>query len=190
MSRGNTMMLPATFTTDNTILLLIDFQERLFPVMHEKEKLLNNVLKLTKGALALEIPIIVTEQYPKGLGPTIPEIKGLIPDLKPVEKVCFSCCDEASFMERLGQLGRKQALVAGIEAHICVYQTAAALAKAGYQVEVAGDAIASREAENKAAALTRLSLMGILPTTVEMALFELLKIAKGDKFKLISAIVK
>jgi nicotinamidase-related amidase len=183
-------MLPAALAADNTALLLIDFQERLFPVMQDKEKLLNNVVKLTKGAVALELPIIVTEQYPKGLGPTIPEIKGLIPDLKPVEKVCFSCCDEPAFMERLGGLKRKQVLVAGIEAHICVYQTAAALAKAGYQVEVVADGIASREADNRAVALSRLGMMGILPTSVEMALFELLKIAKGDKFKQISAIVK
>jgi nicotinamidase-related amidase len=183
-------MLPTTFTTANTVLLLIDFQERLFPVMHDKEKLLNNVVKLVKGALALELPIIVTEQYSKGLGPTIPEIKGLIPDFQAVEKVCFSCCDEPAFMERLGGLKRKQVLVAGIEAHICTYQTAVALARAGYQVEVVSDGMASREAENKAAALVKLGMMGILPTSTEMALFELLKIAKGDKFKQISAIVK
>jgi nicotinamidase-related amidase len=183
-------MVPAALTTENTVLVLIDFQERLFPVMHDKEKLLNNAVKLIKGAVALELPIIVTEQYPKGLGPTIPEIKGLIPGFQPVEKVCFSCCDEPAFMERLGGLKRKQALVAGIEAHICTYQTAAALARAGYQVEVVADGIASREAENKAVALSRLGMMGILPTSVEMALFELLKAAKGDKFKQISAIVK
>jgi nicotinamidase-related amidase len=183
-------MVPAALTTENTVLILIDFQERLFPVMHDKEKLLNNVVKLIKGAVALELPIIVTEQYPKGLGPTIPEIKGLIPGFQAVEKVCFSCCDEPAFMERLGTLKRKQALVAGIEAHICTYQTAAALARAGYQVEVVADGIASREAENKAVALSRLGMMGILPTSVEMALFELLKAAKGDKFKQISAIVK
>jgi nicotinamidase-related amidase len=183
-------MLPNTLATDTTALLLIDFQERLFPVMHNKEKLLNNVIKLIKGAQALEIPIIATEQYPKGLGPTIPEIKALIPDLKAVEKVCFSCCDDIAFMERLGGLKRSQVLVAGIEAHICVYQTAAALARAGYQVEVAADGVSSREADNRRVALTKLGQMGILPTSVEMALFELLKIAKGDKFKQISAIIK
>jgi nicotinamidase-related amidase len=183
-------MLPTAFTADNTVLLLIDYQERLFPVMHDKEKLLNSVVKLVKGALALEIPIIVTEQYPKGLGPTIPEIKGLIPGFTAVEKVCFSCCDEPAFLERLGGLKRKQVLVAGIEAHICVYQTAIALAKAGYQVEVVADGIASREPDNRAVTLSRLGMVGILPTSVEMALFELLKVAKGDKFKAISAIVK
>jgi nicotinamidase-related amidase len=183
-------MLPANLTIENTVLLLIDFQERLFPVMHDKEKLLNSVAKLTKGALALELPVIVTEQYPKGLGPTIPELKSLFPSFKAIEKTCFSCCDEPAFMEAIAASKRKQIIIAGIEAHICTYQTAVALARAGYQVEVSSDCISSREAENKTAALTKLGLMGILPTTTEMALFELLKVAKGDKFKAISAIVK
>lgn len=183
-------MLPAALNIDNTVLVLIDFQERLFPVMHDKEKLLNNVVKLTKGALALEIPVIITEQYPKGLGPTIPEIKNLIPDVKPVEKTCFSCCDEPAFTAALEALKRKQVIIAGIEAHICTYQTAAALARAGYQAEVVTDGVSSREPENKAVALSKLALLGIMPTSTEMALFEVLKVAKGDKFKAISAIVK
>ena len=183
-------MIPAALTPENTVLVLIDFQERLFPVMSDKEKLLNNVAKLTRGALALELPIIVTEQYPKGLGPTIPEIKSLIPNFKAIEKTCFSCCDEPAFAETLSALKCKQIIIAGIEAHICTYQTAVALARAGYQVEVVSDGVSSREPENKTVALSKLGLIGILPTTTEMALFELLKIAKGEKFKAISAIVK
>jgi nicotinamidase-related amidase len=177
-------------TLENSVLVLIDFQERLFPVMYDKEKLLTNTIKLTKGAVALEIPVIITEQYPKGLGPTLPEIKSVIPSFKAVEKTCFSCCDEPAFMEALGSLKRKQIIVAGIQTHICLYPTRAALVKAGYQVEAAVDCVSSREIENKNTALTKLGLMGILPTTAEMALFELLKAAKGDKFKAISAIVK
>jgi len=184
------MNAPSALNTENTVLLLIDFQEKLFPVMHDKEKLLRNVVKLIKGIQVLEIPIILTEQYPKGLGPTIPEIKELIPNVKPVEKVCFNCCDESSFGEALGILKRKQVLIAGIEAHICVYQTAMALARAGYEVQVVGDGVASRDPENKLVALFKMGAAGISPTTTEMALFELLKIAKGDKFKQISAIVK
>ena len=117
------MNVPNPLSTDNTVLLLIDFQERLFPVMHDKEKLLRNVVKLIKGVKVLEIPIILTEQYPKGLGPTVLEIKELLPDVKPIEKVCFNCCDEESFCRSLESLKRRQALIAGIEAHICVYQT-------------------------------------------------------------------
>jgi nicotinamidase-related amidase len=184
------MNLPPPLNTASTVLLLIDFQERLFPVMHEKEKLLNNVVKLIKGVQVLEIPIILTEQYPKGLGPTISEIKELIPGVKPVEKVCFSCTDEEAFNKALETLKRKQVLMAGIEAHVCVYQTAMALARAGYEVQVVSDCVSSRDPENKLAALFKMGAAGISPTTMEMALFELLKVAQGDKFKQISAIVK
>src|SRR4030042_1129302 len=177
------MNVPKALDVANTVLLLIDFQERLFPVMHNKEKLLNNVVKLINGAKVLEIPLILTEQYPKGLGPTIPEIKELIPDVKPVEKVCFSCTDEAAFGQALKALKRKQVLIAGIESHICVYQTAMALAREGYEVQVVSDCVASRDPENKAAVLFKLGAAGISPTTTEMALFELLKLAQGDKFK-------
>jgi nicotinamidase-related amidase len=188
--RRDIMTIPPALNAENTVLLLIDFQERLFPVMYDKEKLLQNTVKLIKGAKALEIPVILTEQYPKGLGPTIPEIKELIPEIKPVEKVCFSCTDEESFNKELDALKRRQVLIAGIEAHICVYQTAMVLARAGCQVEPVSDCIASRNPENKATALVKMGAAGISPTTMEMALFELLKVAKGDKFKQISGIVK
>jgi nicotinamidase-related amidase len=184
------MNIPNPLATDNTVLVVIDFQERLFPVMHDKEKLLRNVVKLIKGVKVLEIPVVLTEQYPKGLGPTIPEIKELLPDMKPIEKVCFNCCDEESFGKSLESLKRKQVLIAGIEAHICVYQTAIALSQAGYEVQVVGDCVSSREPENKLVSLFKMGAAGISPTTTEMALFELLKVAKGDKFKQISNIVK
>ena len=184
------MKAPTLLTAENTVLLLIDFQEKLFPVMHDKEKLLRNVVKLVKGIKVLEIPIILTEQYPRGLGPTIPEIKELIPEIKPIEKVCFSCCDEASFGEALGALKLMQVLIAGIEAHICVYQTAMALSREGYEVQVVGDGVSSRDPENKLVSLFKMGAAGVSPTTTEMALFELLKVASGDKFKQISNIVK
>jgi nicotinamidase-related amidase len=184
------MSAPNPLFTDNTVLVVIDFQERLFPVMHDKEKLLRNVVKLIKGAKVLEIPILLTEQYPKGLGPTIPEIKELLPDIKPIEKVCFNCCDEEAFCGALESLKRQQVLIAGIEAHICVYQTAMALSRSGYEVQVVGDCVSSREPENKLVSLFKMGAAGISPTTTEMALFELLKVAKGDKFKQISGIVK
>ncbi len=184
------MTIPAPLTVENTALVLIDFQVRLFPVMHEKEKLLRNVIKLVKGAGVLEVPVILTEQYPKGLGPTLPEIKALLPDTRPVEKVCFSCCDEESFCRSLEALGRRQVLLAGIEAHVCVYQTAMALARAGYQVQVVSDAVSSRDPENKMVSLLALGAAGAGVTNVEMALFELLRVARGDKFKRISEIVK
>jgi nicotinamidase-related amidase len=176
--------------TANTVLLLIDFQERLFPAMDDKDTLLRNVIKLIKGIQVLEVPIILTEQYPRGLGPTIPEIKELVPAIMPIEKTCFSCCDAPDFMEALEGLKRKQVLIAGIEAHICVYQTAMALARQGYQVQPVSDCVASRDPANKKAALFKMGAAGVSPTTTEMALFELLKAAGTDKFKQISNIVK
>ena len=125
------MNIPAFLMPENTVLVAIDFQERLFPAMHEKEKLLRQVVKLIQGIQVMEIPMILTEQYPKGLGPTLPEITELLPDIKPIEKTCFSCCDSEAFRNALEASGRKQVLVCGIEAHICVYQTAFALARAG-----------------------------------------------------------
>ncbi|MCJ7604681.1 MAG: hydrolase [Dehalococcoidales bacterium] len=184
------MTIPDALTIDNTVLVLIDYQERLFPVMHEKEKLLKNVLKLVQGAKALGVPIILTEQYPKGLGSTLPEITKLLPDVKPLEKTCFSCCDEENFNAALKASGRKQVLIAGIEAHICVYQTAMALARRGYEVQVVGDCVSSRDPENKLVALFKMGAAGISPTTTETALFELLKVGRGDVFKQISGIVK
>jgi nicotinamidase-related amidase len=184
------MNVPNPLITENTVLVLIDFQERLFPAMHDKEKLLRNVLKLIQGAKVLEIPVVLTEQYPKGLGPTLPEIKELLPDIRPVEKVSFNCCDEAAFGKALESLKRKQVLIAGIEAHICVYQTAMALVRSGYKVQVVGDCISSRDPENKLVSLFRMGAAGVSPTTLEMALFELLRVARGDKFKQISDIVK
>lgn len=184
------MSVPNALTTDNTILVLIDYQERLFPAMHDKETLLRNVLKLVRGANVLGVPIILTEQYPKGLGRTLPEITEVLPDVKPLEKTCFSCCDEENFNAALKTSARKQVLIAGIEAHICVYQTAMALARSGYEVQVVSDCISSRDPENKLAALFKMGAAGISPTTTETALFELLKVGRGDVFKQISGIVK
>ena len=175
---------------ENTVLVVIDFQERLFPVMHDREKLLRQVVKLIQGAKVLDIPVILTEQYPKGLGPTLPEIAELLPDVKPIEKTCFSCCDAESFNNSVEATNRKQVLISGIEAHICVYQTAVALNQGGYEVQVVADCVSSRDPENKMVSLFKMGSVGIAPTTMETALFELLKIASGDEFKQISNIVK
>jgi len=184
------MSAPTLLTTDNTVLVVIDIQDRMVRVMHHKEILLQNLAKLIRGVQVLDIPVILTEQYPAGLGPTLPEIAELLPDIQPIEKICFNCCDEERFRQKLESLNRQQVLIAGIEAHICVYQTAMALLKSGYEVQVVADCISSRDVANKEVCLTKMSQAGISPTTTEMALFELLKVAKGDKFKQISNIVK
>lgn len=181
---------PHRLDPENTVLVAIDFQERLYPAMHDKERLLERVIKLIQGARVLEIPVILTEQYPRGLGPTLPEIAELLPEVKPVVKTCFNCGDAEPFQAALNSVNRKQVLVCGIEAHICVYQTAVALLPMGYEVQVVADCISSRDPEDKAVSLARMNALGILPTTMEMVLFELLKVASGDRFKQISGIVK
>lgn len=184
------MTVPNALTTEHTVLVLIDYQERLFPAMYDKEKLLENVLKLVRGINALGVPVILTEQYPKGLGPTLPAIMELLSAVAPLEKICFSCCDEENFNATLGATGRKQVLIAGIESHICVYQTAMALAREGYQVQPVTDCCSSRDPENKKVAMEKMSAASVSPTTTETALFELLKVGRGDVFKQISSIVK
>jgi nicotinamidase-related amidase len=177
-------------TTDNTALALIDVQEKLLRVMHEHADLLENIKKMVKGARILGLPVLWTEQNPAGLGPTVPEITELLPDKKPVSKFSFSCCGNELFMEDLKALNRKNILVAGIEAHVCVYQTVADLINLQFNVEVVADAVASRTPENRLIGLEKSKAAGAGLTSIETALFELLKEAKGDRFKEISKLVK
>lgn len=176
-------------TVDSTALMVIDIQDALARVMHEKDRFVDNARRLIQGANALALPVVVTEQYPKGLGHTIPEIAELI-ESEPVEKTAFSCCGEEAFVAAVEALGRKQILLCGIETHVCVYQTARDLVERGYEVEVVADAISSRTIGNKLVGLDRIKESGAKLTTVEMALFELLKAAGGDAFKQIVKIVK
>ena len=175
---------------DKTALVIIDVQEKLSRVMHEKEKLFENLQKLVKGAKLLNIPIIITEQNPNGLGPTVSEIAPLLTDIKPVTKFSFSCCGEEPFLRQLEMLNRKQVLLAGIETHVCVYQTAVDLIEAGYEVHTVVDCVSSRTLENKNLALDKMKSEGANLTSVEIALFELLKTAANPKFKELSKIVK
>lgn len=174
----------------NTLLILVDVQGRLAHSMDGKERLFANLQRLIKGALVLDLPIIWMEQYPQGLGPTIPEIAQLLPDRQPIAKTSFSCCGCDAFMQALRAAGRSQALVAGIEAHVCIYQTTLDLLGLGYHVEVVTDAVSSRTAENRQIGLQRMRAAGAALTSVEMALFELLRVAEGQRFKEIQAIVK
>ena len=177
-------------TTDNSVLLVIDVQEKVFRAINQKERLLDNLQRLIKGIKVLEIPILLTEQYPQGLGTTIPEIAQLLLDSKPIPKICFSCCGDAGFLQELKKLNRKQVLIAGIESHVCVYQTAADLIAADYEVYAVSDTIFSRKDQNRDIGLKMMTQLGAKLTSTEAALFELLKVAKGDKFKAISQIVK
>ncbi len=175
---------------NNTVLTIIDVQGNLAHAMHNKEALFKGLTQIVKGFNALELPIILNEQNPKGLGPTIPEIKELIPDVLPLPKMSFDCCKNDAYMDALSSCGKKQVLVTGIETHICVYQTAVSLAQKGYDVQLVTDAVSSRAPENKKLALKKMSSMGISMTCVEMALFELLETAEHEKFREVAKIIK
>jgi nicotinamidase-related amidase len=177
-------------SVDNSVLLVIDVQEKLFRAIHQKEQLMDNLQRLIKGIKILEIPILLTEQYPQGLGATIPEIAQLLPDIRPLPKICFSCCGDEAFLQAFKKLNRKQVLIAGIESHVCVYQTAADLFTAGYEVYAVSDAISSRMEQNRDIGFKMMIQLGAKITSTEAALFELLKVATGDKFKVISQIVR
>jgi nicotinamidase-related amidase len=177
-------------TVEEAILVIIDVQEKLTRVIFQKEKLIDNLQKLIKGIQVLEIPIIVTEQYPQGLGKTIPEITGVLSGIQPIPKLSFSCQGDNNFMRALKSSGRRQVLVSGIESHVCVYQTVRDLIDLGYEVHVVTDTVSSRTVENRDIAFNLMSRMGAVLTSTETVLFELLKIAEGEKFKKISQIVK
>ncbi|OEF96203.1 hydrolase [Desulfuribacillus alkaliarsenatis] len=175
---------------DNTVLVVVDVQGKLAQSMFDKENLFINLQKLIKGAQILEIPIIVVEQYPEGLGATVDEVKGLFADWQPIEKHCYSCCENEDFINRLLAVNKNQVLLAGIETHICIYQTAVDLLSKNFDVEVVIDAVSSRTEANKNAGIEKIVSLGASFTTVEMALFELLKVSKGDKFKELLKVIK
>ena len=176
--------------TENVTLLIIDVQGNLANLMHDKEHLFTNIQKLIKGIQVLGIPILWIEQNPQGLGPTIPEIADLLSGILPISKMSFSSCQNDRFVRALNALNRRQVLIAGIETHICVYQTAVDLVDLGYEVQVAADAVSSRNVENKEIGLQKMKDFGVSLTSVEIALFELLKVAEGEQFKEILKIVK
>ena len=178
------------FTIENSVLVIVDVQGKLAQLMYQKDALFENLQKIIRGAQILQVPILWVEQNPKGLGPTIPEVAELLRDIEPISKLSFSCCANERFMQRLEALGHRQALLAGIETHICVHQTAMDLLQLGYEVQIVTDAVSSRTVENKQIGLEKIRAAGGVLTSVETALFELLRVAKGPKFKELLALVK
>jgi nicotinamidase-related amidase len=180
------------FSCNQTVLLLVDVQGRLARIMHDQASLFNSLEVLIKGMQILEVPIIWMEQIPSKLGGTVEEIRSLMDatGAAPIAKDCFSCCNEPKFMESLTALSRKQVLITGIESHICVFQTTCDLIDKGYDVQVVSDCVSSRTLENKNIGLQRMMQCGASITSVEMALFELMKYARGDHFKKMVSLVK
>ena len=175
---------------DTAALIVVDVQGKLALQMHAKDHLFDQLGRLIRGCRVLDLPIVWAEQYPKGLGPTVPEVARHLEGLRPIAKNAFSCWGDAGFRAALEATGRRQVVVSGIETHICVHQTVHDLLAAGYEVEVAVDCVSSRTIESKAIGLERVRSAGARSTTVEMALYEMLGVAGGERFKSILEIVK
>jgi nicotinamidase-related amidase len=177
---------PTKLDPERAALVVIDVQEAFRKALPDFEAVAAGVATLIQGAEAIGIPIVVTEQYPKGLGETVPEVAGVLPEgAEPIEKVCFSAAEADGF----DLDGRDQALVCGIETHVCVNQTVMDLLADGVEVHVARDAVGSRTPENKETGLHRAEAAGATVTSIETALFELLRRAGTDQFKQVQALV-
>ena len=174
---------------EDSVLVVIDMQERLVPAMQAPARTIKNTRKLLSAAREVDVPVILTEQYPEGLGRTVPELKAA-PDATVLPKMHFSCLEDIGFATHFRELGRKQAVLAGMEAHICVMQTAASLIEEGYQVFVVSDATASRTLESEQACIARLSTCGAGIVTTEMVIFEWLGQAGTPAFKALLPLIK
>jgi nicotinamidase-related amidase len=175
---------------DDTFLVLVDVQTKLAAVMHDREAMIEGCRRVVACMRTLQVPVLWTEQLPAKIGPTVPELTGVLDGLAPVVKSSFSCWSEPAFASAVRDLRRKRALLAGIETHVCVYQTASDLFAAGYHVEVLHDAVASRSAENRDIGLDRIRVAGGSVTSVETAVFELMRTSEHPAFREILKIIK
>jgi nicotinamidase-related amidase len=171
-------------------LIVVDIQERLLPAIHQKERVVENSVRLIQGAGVLKVPVFATEQYRKGLGATVPEVAAALAGGAPIEKVAFSACGAPGFLDALKARHVSDAILCGIEAHVCVAQTGLDLLDAGLRVFVVADAVSSRTPENHRLGLERLRDCGAALVSTEMVLFELLEEAGTEEFKQILALVR
>ncbi|MGR4999248.1 hydrolase [Vibrio celticus] len=177
-------------TKQNTGLVVVDVQGKLARLVDDSDTLISNCGKLIKGAQVLGLPIISLEQNPEKLGATVSKLNDLLSDAKPIPKFTFNACDEPKFVEAVQTKDVETWLVCGIEAHICVYQTAMGLLELGCKVEVVSDCISSRTALNKDLAIRRLTDAGIQITGLEMSLYELVKDCRASEFKHILSLIR
>jgi nicotinamidase-related amidase len=178
---------------ERAVLVVVDVQEKLMPVIDRGDEVERNIERLVRGCAVLHVPVLVTEQYVKGLGSTVERIRTALTQTsgyEPIEKSCFSATGCEGFVARLAALGRSQILVAGVETHVCVFQTARDLVIAGREVTIVADAVSSRTSENREIALRRLVSEGVKLGSTEMVLFELLADSGTDEFRAIAKLVK
>lgn len=174
----------------DTIFLIVDIQEKLAAVMTEKDRVVRNNLHLIELAKMIRMPVMVTEQYPQGLGTTVAELREALPSYRPVEKMTFDCCGQPTFLEELKEHHKNSVILTGMETHICVLQTCLGLLKGGINVHVVQDAICSRTRENWAVGIEFMREAGAVITCTETVLFQLLKKAGTEEFKAISKRIK
>jgi nicotinamidase-related amidase len=176
---------------ERTCLVVVDLQERLLPAVADRERILRNSVLLLRLAEILALPVLLTTQYARGLGPTVPPVLDAARGVAPLDKVSFGCFGDPGFLERLAALGgRDQLVVAGIESHICVAQTVLGALERGYAVHVASDATGSRTVENRTVGLDRMTRAGAVISSTEMAVYELLGRSDGAAFKKMLPLLK
>jgi nicotinamidase-related amidase len=183
-------MKQAMLQREQCCLVVVDVQGKLAQLMVDREKLYKNIAILVQVANTLGIPILWCQQSPHALGPTVEEIRKHLAGHTPINKQCFSCWQDPGFRENLETLEARQILLCGIEAHICIYQTANDLCFNGFQVEVVLDAISSRTPDSRTMGIQRMMSQGIGGMNVEMAMFELLKSADHPQFRSLSKLIK
>ena len=177
-------------TPDNALLLLVDVQGKLARLMHESEAMIRQQQILIEACRVLELPVLWAEQLPDKLGPTVPELTERLDGLEPSAKSSFGCWGDENLREAIRASGRDRILLCGIETHVCVWQTAAALRRDDYQVHLIADAVSSRSAFNRDIGLRRMEAAGVHLSNVEMALFELMVDATHPRFRDVTRLLK
>lgn len=175
---------------EKTGLVIIDVQGKLAEIVHDSERVIANLVKLIQSAKLLGLPVLWLEQNPEKLGETVPALKSALDSVQPISKYAFSACGEPEFAAAVERTKVNTWLVAGIEAHICVYQTALDLMNSGYMVELVSDCISSRSLDNKELALAKLTRKGAEITCLEMSLFELIGDCQAPEFKAALSLIK
>ncbi|MEZ4387853.1 MAG: hydrolase [Candidatus Krumholzibacteriia bacterium] len=181
---------PDRLEKHRTVLVVIDIQERFRDLLHARDQLLAGAGRLIRAFRELEMPVLVTEHYSRGLGVTMPELRAHLVDITPIEKIAFSCDGDPGFRKALDALNRDQMILCGIEAHVCVYQTARDLMDRGKQVAIAADAVSARHQADREIGLRHMQRIGVQVMNVDMILFEILREAQTADFKRIQPILK
>jgi nicotinamidase-related amidase len=180
-----------TLDAARTALAVIDVQESFRPHIPDFALLASRVALVAQAVQLLGLPVVVTEQYPKGLGRTVAEVRAALPEeFEPLEKTAFSSCGASVFVSKLEEAGARQILLCGLEAHVCVNQTAHDLLARGFQVHLLADCVSSRTADNRQTGIDKMMRSGALPSSTELALFELMRDARHEQFKAIQKLIK